>query len=149
MRKEHLGGLEDLWLQNGYETIGGESRPVDPNGLIRAVAQELCNARHRLSPDGIAYLRRLIDRSPEDLDLMLGLEAGSVENFENGTARMPETGSMRLRSEALKTLGDPALVEAQTLAPATKLVFAHGEAGWRCVERTVVPALLKATPPAP
>ncbi|MDX5410552.1 MAG: hypothetical protein LPJ94_10055 [Thauera sp.] len=149
MHKEHIGGLEGLWLQNGYEGSGDEVRIRDPEGLMSAIALELCRARHRLAPDGIRFLRRLIERSQAELDALLGLPEGTVAACETGAARLPEPASVRLRNEALAGIGaqDPA-VEAQTLIPACKLVFAHGHEGWTCVERAVVPALLQGAPPA-
>ena len=146
MRKKRLYGLENLWLQNGYEILDGEPHPLDPDGLSRAVALELCHARHRLSADGIRYLRQFIALAPAELDRLLGLETGTVQTCECSTTRLPETSSMQLRCEALKALGEQHRVEAQTLAPANKLVFALREAGWRCTERAEVPALLQAAP---
>lgn len=150
MRKQHIGGLEDLWLQNGYDTADGEVKWRDRDDLTRAITLELCHARHRLAPDGIRFLRRLTQRSESELDAMLGLADGTVAACEAGTTRLPEEASMRLRRAALSVVGAAGseVVEAQTLIPARKLVFAHRDSGWYCAERSVVPALLQGAPPS-
>ncbi len=150
MHKEHIGGLNELWLKNGYENVaGGGVQYRDPDGLMRAITLELCRSHHRLAPDGLHFLRRLLERTQDELDALLDLPAGTVAGCEAGMRTLPESASIRLRNAALEAAG--ALVTAvgeQTLAPAQKLVFAHADEGWYCAERVVLPALLHG-PPAP
>ncbi|ANQ84921.1 hypothetical protein dqs_1883 [Azoarcus olearius] len=148
MHREHIGGLHELWLKNGYQHAGSGVRYQDPDGLVHAIGVELCRAAHRLAPDGVHFLRRLIERTQDELDALLDLPPGTVAACEAGLETLPTGASARLRAEALAALGVPALaVPDQTLAPAQKLIFAHDDRGWHCVERVVLPALLCGAPP--
>lgn len=149
MYREHIGGLHELWLKNGYEHAGSGITYRDPEGLVSAIVVELCRSPHRLAPDGVHFLRRLIERTQDELDQLLDLPPGTVAACEAGLETLLPGAATRLRAEALAATGHAAVQLAeQTLAPAQKLVFAHGDQGWYCAERIVLPALLYG-PPAP
>lgn len=150
MHREHIGGLRELWLRNGYEPgSSGSVKHRDPEGLTKAIAIELCCSHHRLSPDGIRFLRRLLELSQDEADDQFGLVSGTFTACETGAELLDAPTLERLRGDALAVCGrEVAHIPEQCLAPAQKLVFSHSDYGWHCDERVIMPALLFEPPDA-
>jgi DNA-binding transcriptional regulator YiaG len=151
MTLHHYRGalLQNVWLENGYQrhkTKWGEGTSYcDIEGLSKAIAIELCVSNHRLTGDGVRFLRRRLELSQDQLGAELGCTGQAIAKWEKGeVAMIPAASARLLRLIALAaiapriTLSD-ALVEYNE-EPPEKLVFSYSdETGWQCAEHQHAP----------
>lgn len=148
MNLHHYRGalLDNVWLKNGFQEhktkFGTGFSYDDIEGLFHAITIELCVSPHRLTSDGVRYLRRRLEMTQEELGKELGCSNQAIAKWEKGDIdSIPVASARLLRLLALSRVApgvalDHALTKYNK-EPAKEMVFAHSsQTGWQCVEQS-------------
>jgi DNA-binding transcriptional regulator YiaG len=104
-----LCGLDNVWLENGYqvkETSYGQGVSVhDVEGLHETIAYNVIMKSKRLTAQEIKYLRKEISLSQVGLALALGVSENTIRGWENSRTKISSTANRFIRVLYLAKLG--------------------------------------------
>lgn len=96
------GGLDNVWLVNGYKvrkTPYGKAVAIeDVDGLHRSIAERLVGKPGPLARDEFRFLRKELGLSQKALGAILGAEEQAIARWERGVSKVDETAGRFLRA---------------------------------------------------
>ena len=110
----------------------------DAEGLHRLLALSIVELERPLLPQEVRFLRKLLDKSAEDMGRLMGVDAKTLSRWENGHQKMGKVAERLLRLMVHQRLAPEAANFAEDLFPnlhedgeATAVTFTSSSAGWR------------------
>jgi len=110
----------------------------DPEGLHHLLGQIIVAADRPLLPQEVRFLRKLLDKSAEDLGALMGVDVKTLSRWENGKQKMGTVAERLLRLLVHQRLAPEAANFAEEMFPhlhddgeATAVRFTSSSAGWR------------------
>jgi putative zinc finger/helix-turn-helix YgiT family protein len=110
----------------------------NPEGLHRLLALNMVEMERPLLPQEVRFLRKLLDKSAEDMGTLMGVDAKTLSRWENGRQKMGKVAERLLRLLVHQRLAPEAANFAEQMFPhlhedgeATAVRFTSSGAGWR------------------
>lgn len=110
----------------------------DPEGLHRLLAVTIVEADRPLLGGEIRFLRKLLDKSAEDMASLMGVDAKTLSRWENGRQKMGRVAERLLRLLLHQKLVPDAATFAEELFPqlheegeARPVTFRASDSGWK------------------
>lgn len=143
---QYLGcGLDNVQLRNGYEvrkTASGLDvvSIMNIEGLHRAIALNICDSSHTLTPKEFKFLRKELDMSQRQVAMFVRVEEQTVSNWERGNTQINTSSGILLRMLVKETLSGNAELRAlvdqfcaadRDLEADEQLMFEVGQEHWQ------------------
>jgi len=94
-------GLDDVYLLNGFtfeDTADGPAITIlNPDGLHRAIGQNIIFGAHLLTPKEVRFLRTHMNWKQDQLAQLLGCSVVMISRYENGATPIPHASDRLLR----------------------------------------------------
>ncbi len=109
----------------------------DPEGLHRLLALNIVEADRPLLPEEVRFLRKLLDKSAEDMANVMGVDAKTLSRWENGKQKMGKVAERLLRLLIHQKLAPESATFAEDVFPrlhdegeAGPVKFSPSDGGW-------------------
>jgi len=109
----------------------------DPEGLHRVLALTMVEADRPLLAQEVRFLRKLLDKSAEDMGSLMGVDEKTLSRWENGKQKMGKVAERLLRLMVHQKLAPEATTFADDVFPtlhdegeATPVKVASSSTGW-------------------
>ena len=109
----------------------------DPEALHRLMALNIVEARRPLLAGEMRFLRKLLDKSAEDMAALMGVDAKTLSRWENGRQKMGKVAERLLRLLVHQKLDPEAATFAEEVFPLLHeqgepgpVTFSASDAGW-------------------
>ena len=109
----------------------------NPEGLHRLLALSIVELERPLLPQEVRFLRKLLDKSAEDMGTLMGVDAKTLSRWENGRQKMGKVAERLLRLLVHQRLAPEAANFAEEMFPnlhesgeAMSVSFTSSSAGW-------------------
>jgi putative zinc finger/helix-turn-helix YgiT family protein len=89
----------------------------DPEGLHRAIALSIIKADRPILPDEVRFLRRVLDKSADDLAALVGIDVKTLSRWENGRQKIGKIADRFLRLLVHRRLAPDVAGFAEELFP--------------------------------
>lgn len=138
-------GLDNVWLENGYEHSDTPYGPAvsiaDVFGLNRVIALTLTSKASTLTGAEVRFLRKHMELSQESLGALIGIGVQSIAQWEKERSLIPRPSEKLLRLITLGFCNGHATIRKaiddinidDTSAHAERLVFQESGNQWRSV----------------
>ncbi len=112
----------------------------DPEGLHQVLALQIVEADRLVLPAEIRFLRKVLDKSADDMATLMGIDAKTLSRWENGKQKMGKVAERLIRLLVHQRLAPDAVTFAEDVFPRmdTKRVgevapvkFSTSESGWQ------------------
>lgn len=111
---------------------------ADAEGLHRLLALNMVETDRPILPQEIRFLRKLLDKSAEDMGTLMGVDEKTLSRWENGKQKMGKVAERLLRLIVHQRLAPEAANFAEEVFPhlheegeASPVRFTASDTGWR------------------
>ena len=97
MHRYTESGLNNIWLNNGYQLSEGCLALEDKWNLHYVIAKQIINQKGKLSPDEFKYLRTEIKATQAVIGKALGVCESTIRNWEHNRSEISPIADRMMR----------------------------------------------------